>query len=980
MADASPPRLTLVSCLFDLARRQSVARRTIDELLGYAGPVLDLDQDLVIYADPELGPELQRCRDLAGHTRRTRIVPLAFEDVEHYADWLPRIQAAHLPTNRNVEKDTPNSLLMGWSKPGLLARTARDNHFDATHLAWIDLGIAHANVFPLLPAARPFTDLPATQMRFHRLRWFSERTINWDGFWDWCHCLIAAGWMVGPRAAVLEFADAFAAEAERLLTTGHISIDEDVIASVITQQPDHYEYRYGGYEQLLNNSDTCRRLGYTLWYLKDALGHGYSAAHCRAVARWVLDSAAALTPVEREQLERLATGPLLALVMIVKNEAARIAETLASVKSVIDTWSILDTGSTDGTPELICQALDGVPGHLEREPIIPVSGTTSIDFSATRNRGLELAAKTEARFYLLLNGDDVLEDGAALRRYCEQLRDHPDGAYYLRVVGHSTRGEYVSARLTRAAASWRYSMPTHEVLSGATPITQTLSGPRIKHYEDPYHTRLGLWRRDQQILEAWLQLHPDDHRTLFYLGQTHECLCEDGSTADRLTHLEDALRYYQRRAGLGGWPEEVYEAKRRWARCAEQLHRPWPEVQQLYLDAHAERPERAEPLWHLAQHYHGCNNHALAYLYAAQGAELPFPTGEAIGLDRDAYEWQLADLAAIHGFYLRRYASGRRYAQRAAAARPQLMSVQYNLSWYARPAAELFTGYAFHEPGFQAPTGWQPCNPTIMVQGDRRVGIIRTVNYRIAPSGHYVYPDGDPVIRTRNWWIEYDRDWRARSQQEIVDLTDLPRIEFPVTGYEDCRLTYWHGHDCLTAVACDLRWLRPNDGAREIVLLRLDAQHQIMSVEPQRGPWSGEHQKNWVPMVGDQPRWIYGAEPLTIIDPRTPLTTPPTMTGRLRGGSQALKVGTNWLWLGHAVACNNEGRDRVYLHRFVMSDGQRLISQTEQFLCQQRGIEFASGLALDGKQLIISFGAKDCEAWLARVPLACVLARLQPVT
>ena len=44
--------------------------------------------------------------------------------------------------------------------------------------------------------------------------------------------------------------------------------------------------------------------------------------------------------------------PLLEFVMIVKNEAKSIVETIESVKPWVDRWTILDTGSTDNTVEL----------------------------------------------------------------------------------------------------------------------------------------------------------------------------------------------------------------------------------------------------------------------------------------------------------------------------------------------------------------------------------------------------------------------------------------------------------------------------------------------------------------------------------------------------------------------------------------------------------------------------------------------------
>ena len=50
--------------------------------------------------------------------------------------------------------------------------------------------------------------------------------------------------------------------------------------------------------------------------------------------------------------------------MIVRNEAAVIGRCLASVLPVIDYWVICDTGSTDGTPAVIADALASVPGEI----------------------------------------------------------------------------------------------------------------------------------------------------------------------------------------------------------------------------------------------------------------------------------------------------------------------------------------------------------------------------------------------------------------------------------------------------------------------------------------------------------------------------------------------------------------------------------------------------------------------------------------
>ena len=48
-------------------------------------------------------------------------------------------------------------------------------------------------------------------------------------------------------------------------------------------------------------------------------------------------------------------SPLISLVMIVKNEAAILRETLERVRPIVDEWVIVDTGSTDGTQAIISE-------------------------------------------------------------------------------------------------------------------------------------------------------------------------------------------------------------------------------------------------------------------------------------------------------------------------------------------------------------------------------------------------------------------------------------------------------------------------------------------------------------------------------------------------------------------------------------------------------------------------------------------------
>ena len=73
------------------------------------------------------------------------------------------------------------------------------------------------------------------------------------------------------------------------------------------------------------------------------------------------------------------------LVMIVKDESRVIERCLASVLPVIDSWVIVDTGSTDDTKEKIKKFFDnvGIPGELHE--------SKWVNFGTNRTEALELA-------------------------------------------------------------------------------------------------------------------------------------------------------------------------------------------------------------------------------------------------------------------------------------------------------------------------------------------------------------------------------------------------------------------------------------------------------------------------------------------------------------------------------------------------------------------------------------------------------------
>ena len=93
------------------------------------------------------------------------------------------------------------------------------------------------------------------------------------------------------------------------------------------------------------------------------------------------------------------SGQTLCLAMIVRNEAAVIRRCLNSVRPLIDHWIVVDTGSTDGTQDLVRAALAGLPGQLVERPWV--------DFAHNRSEALALA-RPHGTYTLIIDADDEL--------------------------------------------------------------------------------------------------------------------------------------------------------------------------------------------------------------------------------------------------------------------------------------------------------------------------------------------------------------------------------------------------------------------------------------------------------------------------------------------------------------------------------------------------------------------------------------------
>lgn len=631
--------------------------------------------------------------------------------------------------------------------------------------------------------------------------------------------------------------------------------------------------------------------------------------------------------------------------MIVKNESAIIDRCLTAALPFIDTWCILDTGSTDGTPALIGNFFmaHAVPGRMEYGEFK--------NFAQARNDALNAARTVDGWDYALLIDADMVVTGeltkSALTAPAYSLKQH-NGSL-----------DYSNTRLVRRDAPAMYLGVTHEYLS--VEGVRLLAGLTIDDRNDG-GSKSDKGERDIRLLLEGLTTEPNNERYMFYLAQTYR---ETG-------RHNEAIHWYKRRIARGGWDEEIWAAHYGIANSYKELG-DTPHFIEACLEAYNYRCSRGESLKLLSKFYRERGKHEAALLIAEGLAQIPYP-GDYLFVEHEVYDFGAQQEIAIAGYYSTAFRDDGYLACAALTIHPNggvREEARKNFTFYAKSARELF-GAEVKEIDWKPSDGWAPMNPSVLVDGDRKLVLVRTVNYTVA-DGQYPTIDNSGIIRTKNYVLEMNEIWKPIETMLIEDIPDRARNNFPVEGYEDCRL--WRDGS-IYAISATVRDLPSNkDGRCEMAVVRLDEQWRVGDVSPIRTYEYDKTQKNWMPIVGYSGRFLYLCDPTIVIDVegddlsrcidtaelvRHPA---PACLVDLRGGSQLIPHHDGWLCLTHEVAWRPE---RVYLHRFVRFAADfRIIAVTDPFYFSKVGIEFCAGLARDGDKLVASFGVNDASAHLA---------------
>ena len=316
--------------------------------------------------------------------------------------------------------------------------------------------------------------------------------------------------------------------------------------------------------------------------------------------------------------------------MIVKNESKVIERCLESAKPLIDYWVIVDTGSTDGTQEIIKKYMKDIPGELHERPWV--------NFAHNRNEALNLA-KDKADYLLFIDADDKFEIAP---NYVRSELDKD--AYYIKI--NYSGSSYDRVQLIRTDLDWHWGGVVHEALVSyqaqsigkLDDVTMLIIGGGDRSC-DPKK-----FEKDAKILEKALKEDPTNARNVFYLAQSYK---DAGK-------LKKAIEVYEKRVAMGGWEQEVFWSLYQIAIIQETLKMPEDIINKSYTKAYQFRPCRVEPLFRLSSYYRRKENYLMGYLFAQFALNMKQPN-DPLFVESWIYQHGLLLEYSICSYWIGRY-------------------------------------------------------------------------------------------------------------------------------------------------------------------------------------------------------------------------------------------------------------------------------------------------------------------------------------
>jgi glycosyltransferase involved in cell wall biosynthesis len=639
----------------------------------------------------------------------------------------------------------------------------------------------------------------------------------------------------------------------------------------------------------------------------------------------------------RMVIEEVERGKL-CLNMIVKNESKIIERLMSSVLSIIDTYCICDTGSTDNTVEIINAFMEkhGKAGEVIVEPFK--------NFGYNRTFALDAAAKW-GEYALLLDADMKL----VIEPSFDKNSLTADGYSIIQRAGNM---EYYNMRIVKTGIGVKCVGYTHEYYDFPKGRkSENLRSLWIQDIGDG-GAKADKFERDIRLLTQSLVENPKNERSWFYLANSYR---------DLSRHLE-AIEAYKKRIELGGWVEEVFYA------CYElgnqyRALKDWPNAIYWWFEAYDRHPKRAESLYEIVKYYRDIGKQRSAQIVLDKALAIPYPKDDVLFIKTDVYSHLLMYEQSILYYYTHVPVDHYKYID--------LIGKDYNkgnvLSNYKFYVKKLkdhcvkdvdFCGKMDKVIMGREDT-FTSSSPCIIPQSEGYLLNIRYVNYYIQPDGSYKFKHSDGKITTLNKVHWLNRNFEVK-RTHVMDKVINEHLRYQ--GVEDVKV-FSHNGDLLFLGTVE----NPDNGCVAVGHGRYDTTLDRLYSTAFPSPHGRGCEKNWCYFHnsdGDL-RFVYDWSPLTICEVDGAHTKEvmksaevPAFFRDVRGSSNGVLVGDEVWFVCHLVEYTTP---RHYYHVIVILDSKTMKYKRHSILFKFHGdcIEYCLGLVVESDRLVFSYSRMD---------------------
>jgi len=251
---------TLVTAYFDLTKQPDAspeihARSAAHYLDNHASSTLTLEQNLVIYCEPNNEAKLWAMRPRHLHDR-TRVIVQPFDDfplTKHRDQIIANRGGGPCPSDH---RNTASYYLLCMARYAMLKRVITKNPFESTRFAWINVCVermGHHNLAHLQEALGQQREKFSTCY----IDYVDEQTMRHlpANFGPSCRgrCTMCSGFFTGDALHMMQVCDRMEWKFMECLEQGYGHADEQLINLVYFDVPELFDWYLGDYQEMITN-------------------------------------------------------------------------------------------------------------------------------------------------------------------------------------------------------------------------------------------------------------------------------------------------------------------------------------------------------------------------------------------------------------------------------------------------------------------------------------------------------------------------------------------------------------------------------------------------------------------------------------------------------------------------------------------------------------------------------------------------------